>query len=104
MTTRLISVDSHVKIAPDAIKEGMPSKYHAAWDDAVATERAQHLQELGGIDSSVLVAGFSHEAFSNPGYHDPAERLKAMADPIRLRTLELQHAHQGRANARPARL
>jgi predicted TIM-barrel fold metal-dependent hydrolase len=78
VTTRLISVDSHVKIAPDAIKEGMPSRYHSAWDDAVATERAQHVRELGGIDPSVLVAGFSHEAFSNPGYHDPAERLKAM--------------------------
>jgi predicted TIM-barrel fold metal-dependent hydrolase len=78
MTTRLISVDSHVKIVPEQIKANMPSKYHAAWDGAVEAEKAKHLKEMGGMDPSVLSAGFSHEAFTNPGYYDPAERLKAM--------------------------
>jgi predicted TIM-barrel fold metal-dependent hydrolase len=78
MTTRLISVDSHVRIAPERIRENMPAKYHAAWDDAVAAEREQHIAELGGIDPTVLAAGFSHEAMSDPGYSDGAARVKAM--------------------------
>ena len=30
------------------------------------------------MDPSVLAGGFNHEAFSDPGYHDPHARLKAM--------------------------
>jgi predicted TIM-barrel fold metal-dependent hydrolase len=78
MTPRLISVDSHVKILPEQIKANLESKYHAAWDDAVAIEHAQHVKELGGIDPKVLAAGFSHEAITNPGYYDPKARLEAM--------------------------
>jgi predicted TIM-barrel fold metal-dependent hydrolase len=78
MTTRLISVDSHVKVAPEQLRALMPSKYHDAWDGAVAAEHSQHVAEMGGADPSVMAAGFSHEAFSNPGYYDPTERLKAM--------------------------
>jgi predicted TIM-barrel fold metal-dependent hydrolase len=78
MTTRLISVDSHVKILPEQIKAHMPSKYHSFWDGAVEAERAKHLEEMGGMDPSVLAGGFNHEAFSDPGYHDPHARLKAM--------------------------
>jgi hypothetical protein len=33
---------------------------------------------MGDIDPKVLAAGFSHEAFTNPGYSDSGERLKAM--------------------------
>jgi predicted TIM-barrel fold metal-dependent hydrolase len=78
MTTRLISVDSHVKILPDQIKANLASKYHQAWDDAVAAEHVQHVAELGGIDPTVLAAGFSHEAMTDPGYYDGDQRLKAM--------------------------
>src|SRR5260221_6033843 len=78
MDARLISVDSHVKIAPDRIKANMPSKFHSAWDEAVALEHEQHGQELGGIDPRVLAAGFSHEAMSDPGYSDGPARLEAM--------------------------
>jgi predicted TIM-barrel fold metal-dependent hydrolase len=78
MTTRLISVDSHVKVAPEQLRALMPSKYHDAWDGAVAAEHAQHVAEMGGADPSVMAAGFSHEAFTNAGYYDPTERLKAM--------------------------
>ncbi|MCU1428484.1 MAG: amidohydrolase 2 [Actinomycetia bacterium] len=78
MTTRLISVDSHVRIAPERIRENMPAKLQPAWDDAVALEREQHIEELGGVDPIVFAAGFSHEAMTNPGYYDGAERLKAM--------------------------
>ena len=78
MTTRLISVDSHVKIEPGQIKANLASRYHSAWDEAIAALDAQHLEELGGVDPKVLAAGFSHEAFTNAGYYDPVERLKAM--------------------------
>jgi predicted TIM-barrel fold metal-dependent hydrolase len=78
MTTRLISVDSHVKIDPERIKANLASQYHAAWDDAVAAEHALHVAEMGGVDPKVMAAGFSHEAMTNPGYSDPVERLKAM--------------------------
>lgn len=78
MATRLISVDSHVKIDPEEIKTRMPSRYHQAWDDAMAADRAQHVKEMGSADPSVMATGFSHEAFTNAGYFDPTERLKAM--------------------------
>ena len=76
--TRLISVDSHVRIDPAVIKGNLAARFHTAWDDAVAAERVQHLAELGGIEPSVLAAGFSHEAMSDPGYHEPHARLRAM--------------------------
>lgn len=78
MAHRLISVDSHVKILPEQIKANMPGRLHGAWDEAVAAEAAQHRAEMGGMDPAVLAAGFSHEAFTNPGYYDPHERLQAM--------------------------
>ena len=78
MSTRLISVDSHVRIEPEQIKANLTSRYHGAWDDAVAAEDAEHRREFGDTDPKVLAAGFSHEAFTNPGYREPAERLKAM--------------------------
>ena len=78
MTTRLVSVDSHVKVFPDQIKANMPARYHSAWNGAVEAERAKHLEEMGGMDPSVLAAGFDHEAFSDPGYTEPNARLKAM--------------------------
>ncbi len=78
MATRLISVDSHVKVDPAEIKARMPSRFHQPWDDAMAADRAQHVEEMGGADPSVMAAGFSHEAFTNAGYFDAAERLKAM--------------------------
>src|SRR3954470_21536703 len=78
MGTRLISVDSHVRIEPDQIKDHLASKYHQAWDDAVAIEDNRHREEMGNIDPKVMLAGFSHEAFSDPGYYEPNARLKAM--------------------------
>jgi predicted TIM-barrel fold metal-dependent hydrolase len=78
MVTRLISVDSHVRIEPDQIKANLVSKYHSQWDDAVATEKEQHIRDLGGVDPKVFAAGFSHEAMTNPGYYDPKERLRSM--------------------------
>src|SRR3984885_9172158 len=78
MTTRLISVDSHVKVIPDEIKARTPSKFHEDWDAAVVAEQAQHVEEMGGVDPSVMAAGFSHEAFTNPGYYEPNQRLYAM--------------------------
>ena len=78
MTTRLISVDSHVKIQPEQIKANLATRFHPAFDDAIAADHARHVEELGGIDPKVLAAGFSHEAMTDPGYYDPARRLQAM--------------------------
>jgi predicted TIM-barrel fold metal-dependent hydrolase len=78
MTTRLISVDSHVRVSPQQIKANMPSKFHGAWDEAIAAEAAMHREELGGMDPKVLAAGFSHEAMTHPGYGEPRARLEAM--------------------------
>jgi predicted TIM-barrel fold metal-dependent hydrolase len=78
MTIRLISVDSHVRISPDQIKANLASKFHSAWDDAVAQEAALHLQEMGGLDPKVLAAGFSSEAMGHPGYGEPNARIEAM--------------------------
>ena len=78
MTTRLISVDSHVKIDPQRIKDNLASRFHSAWDDAIATEEARHIEELGGIDPRVLAVGFSHEAMTHPGYQESTARLEAM--------------------------
>ena len=60
MTTRLISVDSHVKMTPEQIKAHMPSKFHRDFDDAIAAEAAAHQADMGGLDPKVLAAGFSH--------------------------------------------
>jgi predicted TIM-barrel fold metal-dependent hydrolase len=78
MSTRLISVDSHVRIEPDQIKANLASRYHAGWDEAVAAEDAEHRREFGDLDPKVLAAGFSHEAFTDPGYGEPVARLQAM--------------------------
>src|SRR5260370_31861581 len=78
MTTRLISVDSHVQVHPEQIKANLAQRFHAAFDDAIAADRARHVEELGGIDPKLLAAGFSHEAMTDPGYSDAAARLKAM--------------------------
>lgn len=78
MTTRLISVDSHVKVHPEQIKANLDAKFHTAFDDAMAADHAQRVEEMGGIDPAVLAAGFSHEAMTDPGYSDGAQRLKAM--------------------------
>ena len=75
---RLISVDSHVRIAPEQIKAHLASRFHSAWDDAVAEEAALHLKEMGGLDPKVLAAGFSSEAMGHPGYGEPHARLEAM--------------------------
>jgi predicted TIM-barrel fold metal-dependent hydrolase len=75
---RLISVDSHVRIAPEQIKANLAAKFHEAWDEAVAADAAIHRQELGGIDPKVLAAGFSHDAMTHPGYGEPTGRLAAM--------------------------
>jgi predicted TIM-barrel fold metal-dependent hydrolase len=71
-------VDSHVRIQPDQIKANLASAFHESWDDAVAIEEARHREEMGGLEPRVLLAGFSHEAFGDPGYAEPHARLAAM--------------------------
>ena len=64
MTTRLISVDSHVKVTPEQLRELIPTKYHSDWDGAVAAEEEQQQREMGGVDRSVMVAGFSRSGLA----------------------------------------
>ena len=79
MTTRLISVDSHVRgdarTAQGADSDEIPRRLGRR---SRSRRGAATRGEMGGVDRSVMVAGFSHEAFADPGYYDPAQRLKAM--------------------------
>ncbi len=55
MATRLISVDSHVKVDPADMKARMPSKFHHAWDDAMAADRSRQVERLYGMGVGVGV-------------------------------------------------
>src|SRR5579863_10116258 len=72
---RLVSSDSLVKLAHDAVKAHLPAAHHSAYDDAVAVyeSRLQAGRSKGSGPMSVQNAAF-HEA----GYWDPVERLRLM--------------------------
>jgi predicted TIM-barrel fold metal-dependent hydrolase len=67
-----------MRIEPDQIKANLAARFHDAWDEAVRIEHDQHVADLGGVDPKILAMGFSHEAFSDPGYGEPNARLAAM--------------------------
>jgi predicted TIM-barrel fold metal-dependent hydrolase len=71
--TRLISADSHVNVAIDAIRERVPMALRSAFDDAI-TEQAHRDSEARGGQS----ISFKTEAMADPGYFDPVARLAAM--------------------------
>jgi predicted TIM-barrel fold metal-dependent hydrolase len=89
---RLISTDSHVKMSHDQVKEHLPTRLHAAYDEASgayeasmrrgtgAANRAgatQQKSELKAEQKAAPVAA-SNAVFTRPGYWDPVERLKDM--------------------------
>lgn len=45
---RLISADSHVRITADTVRERLPSKLRALYDDAIAAQQAADAAERGG--------------------------------------------------------
>jgi uncharacterized protein len=77
---RLISADSHVKVSHEQIKAHLATKYHPAYDTAVAAFVARMNQGAGAANrkGALLKAAQGNAAFTRPGYWDPAERLKDM--------------------------
>lgn len=74
---RLISVDDHVQIAPDAVKRNLPRTLHEAFDAAVAQMAAEAAANLGGRTFAVDVT-WQHEAAGRAGYRDARARLADM--------------------------
>src|SRR5690242_10078081 len=75
MTPPLISSDSHVDLLHDVIKSHLATKFHDAYDNALAQARREM---LGGNAAKANMAGLSHvhPAYGRPGHRDPVERLK----------------------------
>lgn len=80
MAERLISADSHVQVAHDQVKEHLATKYHAAYDEAVAAFVARMARGAGKANQqgALIKAAEGNAAFTRPGYGDPVERLKDM--------------------------
>src|SRR5437867_6113908 len=74
---RLISADSHVRVTADSVRERLPSKVAAMYDDAIAAQRAEELEQKGGQEFS-LDSFVDLEAPKDPGYWEPNARLAAM--------------------------
>jgi predicted TIM-barrel fold metal-dependent hydrolase len=74
---RLISVDDHVAISPDAVKLHLPRTLHEEFDHAVARMGTEAVANLGGKSFAVDTT-WQHEAAGRPGYRDPVERLRDM--------------------------
>jgi predicted TIM-barrel fold metal-dependent hydrolase len=81
-TERIISADSHVKVEHEQIKANLATKYHAAYDEAVAAfqERMSRGAAKANQAGAAMKAAEGNAAFLHPGYSDPVERLKAMDD------------------------
>jgi predicted TIM-barrel fold metal-dependent hydrolase len=77
---RLISADSHVRVAHEQVKQHLAAKYHDAYDAAVAGFAARMARGPGAANQQwqKRKAAEGNAAFTRPGYWDPAERLKDM--------------------------
>jgi predicted TIM-barrel fold metal-dependent hydrolase len=80
MTERLISADSHVRVAHEQVKQHLSARYHDAYDTAVAafTDRMARGPGAANQQWQKRKAAEGNAAFTRPGYWDPAERLKDM--------------------------
>lgn len=74
---RLISVDDHVQIAPEAVKQNLPRTLHEEFDAAVAKMGADAAAQLGGKSFAVDTT-WQHEAANRAGYRDAKARLVDM--------------------------
>src|SRR3954470_9846844 len=74
---RLISADSHVRVTPASVRERLSSKVAVMYDEAVAAQRAEELEQKAGQEFS-LDSFVDLEAPKDPGYWEPNARLKAM--------------------------
>ena len=74
---RLVSADSHVTLTHDAIKQHLPSKLHADYDDAVTAVGGGVAIRQGQNSMPKGFEGVRH-AIGRPGTRDGHERLKDM--------------------------
>jgi len=77
---RIISADSHVAVSHDQIKARLASRYHPAYDDAVAAFGARMAGGSGAanVAGAAMKAAEKNSAFTRAGYHDPKARLVDM--------------------------
>ncbi len=78
MSDRLISADSHVAITQDQVKAHLPTRWHAAYDEAQQAFAARMSAMGAGRANTEAMRQNAHAAFTRPGYRDGAERLKDM--------------------------
>jgi uncharacterized protein len=78
-TERLISADSHVAVAHDAVKRHLDARHHDEYDGAVAEFQRRMYESMGaGQANAMTLADYQHPAAGRPGYSDPKERLADM--------------------------
>lgn len=76
---RLVSADSHVYFTNDWIKQRLRRELHAVWDEAGAKAEAYAAKVLRGGQPQLHLEDFvDPEASNDPGYKNPADKLKAM--------------------------
>jgi predicted TIM-barrel fold metal-dependent hydrolase len=76
---RLISVDSHYRVAHEDLLERIPQQFHDEYHRAVresGAAQAAAMQQRGS--ASLDLGSYMHEAAKHPGYSDPVRRLEAM--------------------------
>jgi predicted TIM-barrel fold metal-dependent hydrolase len=76
---RLVSADSHVYFTPEWVKQRLRRELHAVWDDATAKAEVYAAKVLRGGQPQLHLEDFvDPEASQDPGYKDPAGKLRAM--------------------------
>jgi uncharacterized protein len=74
---RLISSDSHANISDDRVKAYLPTRYHAAYDDAQHAFAAR-MDARGVTEAIESMMSNSNARIDRPGHSDARERLKDM--------------------------
>ncbi|HZP13578.1 MAG TPA: amidohydrolase family protein, partial [Nevskiaceae bacterium] len=78
-TERLVSADSHVYFTGDWVKERLRKPMHKVWDQAVKKAEVYAAKTLRGGQPQLHLEDFvDPSASQDPGYKDPAGKLKAM--------------------------
>ena len=76
---RLVSADSHVYFTNDWIKQRLRRELHSVWDEATAKAEVYAAKVLRGGQPQLHLEDFvDPEASNDPGYKNPADKLKAM--------------------------
>ena len=76
---RLISADSHVYFTNEWVKQRLRKELHAVWDDAQKKAEEYGARVLRGGQPQLHLEDFvDPSASQDPGYKDPAGKLKAM--------------------------